>query len=185
MASPVARRAFRSCLYSGTAGASLRSAAVLALAWSLALSLGGCAVSGSMFSRSSSKDEAKAYAKETAYANEDVTGSVAAAPPATPVSASTTGLPSETDLVFARMAIVDVLTRGSKQISSPWENPSSGARGTVTPIASAYAKDGSTCRDFLASYLRRQGAETWMQGEACHAKHGAWEVKSLRPWSRS
>ena len=60
----------------------------------------------------------------------------------TPVSASTTGLPAETDLVFARMAIVDVLTRGSKEISAPWENPSSGARGTVTPIASAYNKDG-------------------------------------------
>jgi surface antigen len=176
MASPVARRAFRTSLYSGTVGASLRSAAVLALAWSL----GGCAVSGSlgsMFSKQS-KDEARAYASE------DMTGSVAKLP-ATPVSASTTGLPSETDLVFARLAIVDVLTRGSKQISSPWENPSSGASGTVTPIASAYSKDGSTCRDFLASYLRRQGRETWLQGEACHAKQGAWEVKSLRPWSRS
>jgi len=146
----------------------------------LASGLGGCAVSGSlgsMFSKPS-KDEARAYASE------DMTGS-AEAPRPTPVSASTTGLPAETDLVFARLAIVDVLTRGSKQISAPWENPSSGARGTVTPIASAYNKDGLTCRDFLASYLRRQGSETWMQGEACRAKQGAWEVKSLRPWSRS
>ena len=181
MASPVARRAFRPSLYSGTAGASLRSAAALMLAWGLASSLGGCAVSGSMFAKSSSKDEAAA---KSAYASEDVTGSVAA-PRATPVSASTSGLPSETDLVFARMAIVDVLTRDSKQISSPWENPSSGARGTVTPIARAYAKDGLTCRDFLASYLRKAGPETWMQGEACHAKKGAWEVRSLRPWTRS
>jgi len=176
MASPVARRAFRTSLYSGTAGASLRLAAVLALAWGL----GGCAVSGplgSMFSKPS-KEEARAYASE------ESTGSVAT-PRATPASASTTGLPAETDLVFARMAIVDVLTRGSKEISAPWENPSSGARGTVTPIASAYNKDGLTCRDFLASYLRRQGAETWLQGEACRAKQGTWEVKSLRPWSRS
>jgi hypothetical protein len=52
-------------------------------------------------------------------------------------------------------------------------------------IASAYSKDGATCRDFLASYLRSQVRETWMQGEACRAKQGAWEVKSLRPWSRS
>lgn len=180
MASPVARRAFRTSLYSGTAGASLRSAAVLALAWSL----GGCAVSGSlgsMFSKSS-KDEGRVEART--YASEDVTSS-AAALRATPVSASTTGLPSETDLVFARLAIVDVLTRGSKEISAPWENPSSGARGTVTPIASAYSKDGATCRDFLASYLRPQVRETWMQGEACRAKQGAWEVRSLRPWSRS
>ena len=142
-----------------------------------ALSLGGCAVSGSMFSKSS-KDDARAYASE------DATGSVA-----TPASASVAGLPAETDLVFARMAIVDVLTRGAKQISSPWENPGSGARGTVTPIASAYDKDGDTCRDFLASYVRPQGPETWMQGQACRAKEGtkqgAWEVKSLRPWSRT
>ena len=106
-------------------------------------------------------------------------------PAATPASVSAAGLPSETDLVFARMAIVDVLKRGSKQISSPWENPSSGARGTVTPIASAYNKDGAICRDFLASYLRPQGVETWLQGEACRAKQSDWEVKSLRPWSRS
>jgi hypothetical protein len=146
----------------------------------LGLGLGGCAVSGplgSMFSKPG-KDEAKAYASE------DVTGSVGT-PRVIPASASTAGLPAETDLVFARMAIVDVLKRGSKQISSPWENSSSGARGTVTPIASAYSKDGSTCRDFLASYVRREGAETWMQGEACRAKQGDWEVKSLRPWSRS
>ncbi len=176
MASPVARRAFRASPYSGTAGASLRSAAVLALA----LSVGGCAVSGSMFSfsKSSKDDEAKARA----YANEEATGSVAAQRAA---SASASTAASDADLVFARLAIVDVLTRGSKQISAPWENPSSGARGTVTPIASAYARDGSTCRDFLVSYLRQQGSETWMQGEACRPKQGAWEVKSLRPWSRS
>ena len=161
--------------------ASLRLAAVL----TLSLGVSGCAVSGplgSMFAKQS-KDEA------SAYANEDVTGSVAS-PRSSPGPASTAGLPSETDLVFARLAIVDVLKRGSKEISAPWENPSSGAHGTVTPIASAYDKDGGTCRDFLASYVRRQGPETWLQGEACRAKAGgkqgaSWEVRSLRPWSRS
>jgi surface antigen len=157
--------------------ASLRLAALLALA----VGLSGCAVSGpmgSMFSKKKDQGESRAYAS----AGDDVTGSVGT-PAATP--ASTAGLPAETDLVFARMAIVDVLARGSKEISSPWENPSSGARGTVTPIASAFAKDGGTCRDFLASYVRRQGSETWLQGEACRAKQGDWEVKSLRPWTRS
>lgn len=159
--------------------ASLRLAALL----TLAIGISGCAVSGplgSMFAKQS-KDEANAYA------NEDVTGSIASPQSA---SASTAGLPAETDLVFARLAIVDVLKRGSKEISAPWENPSSGAHGTVTPIASAYDKDGGTCRDFLASYVRRQGSELWLQGEACRAKAGgkqgaSWEVKSLRPWSRS
>ena len=155
--------------------ASLRLAALVALA----IGLSGCAVSGPMGSMFSKK---KDQGDSRATVSDDVTGSVGT-PAATP--ASTAGLPSETDLVFARLAIVDVLARGSKEISSPWENPSSGARGTVTPIASAYAKDGLTCRDFLASYLRKTGPETWMQGEACHAKKGAWEVRSLRPWTRS
>jgi surface antigen len=144
----------------------------------LAFGVSGCAVSGfgSMFGKQD-RDAAQAYASE------DVTGSVGASRLSPTSSAS--GLPSETDLVFTRMAVVDVLTRGSKEVSAPWENPSSGARGTVTPIASAYTRDGSTCRDFLASYVRLKGAESWMQGEACRSGKGRWEVKSLRPWTRS
>jgi surface antigen len=152
--------------------ASLRLAAVLLVA----SAGGGCAVSGqfgSWFGKSS-KDEARAEASA-----EDVSGAIGTR------TSSTTGLPADTDLVFARLAIVDVLKRNKNEISSPWENPSSGARGTVTPIAAAYTRDGATCRDFLASYVRRAGSETWLQGEACRAKQGAWEVKSLRPWTRS
>ena len=169
MAGPVARSVFRPP-YSGTAVASLRLVAALALA----LGLSGCAVSGvgSLFSKSDKRDSASA--------SEEVTGSIGSVQPA-----STAGLPSDTDLVFTRLAIVEVLQRGSKEASAPWENPSSGARGTVTPIASAYERDGSTCRDFLASYVRRRGPETWMQGEACRAGKGQWQVMSLRPWTRS
>ena len=125
----------------------------------------------------------------TALASEEVTGSASAPTLRVSAAVSTSGLPSETDLVFARMAIVEVLQRGSKEVSAPWENPGSGARGTVTPIASAYARDGDTCHDFLASYIRREGPERWLQGQACRTKsggkQGAWQVKSLRPWTRS
>lgn len=154
--------------------ASLRLAAVLLIA----SAGGGCALPGnfgSMFGKGS-KEDARAEASA-----EDVSGAIGTRAGA----ASAAALPAETDLVFARMAIVDVLKRGTKQISAPWENPSSGARGTVTPIASAYTRDGVTCHDFLASYLRRQGSETWLQGEACRVNKGAWEVRSLRPWTRS
>jgi surface antigen len=144
----------------------------LGAALTLAFGLGGCAVSGSLFSKSS-PTEARAYA------NEDVTGSVER------TVATSAALPAEADLVFARKAIVDVLTHGTKVISSPWENLATGARGTVTPVASNYAKDGVTCRDFLASYVRREGAEVWMQGQACRPKQGAWEVKNMHPWSRT
>jgi surface antigen len=71
-----------------------------------------------------------------------------------------------------------------KESSVPWENPASGARGMVTPLAAAYDQEGRTCRDFLASYVRR-GTEVWLQGEACRAEAGKWEVRSMRPWKRS
>ena len=46
-----------------------------------------------------------------------------------------------------------MLTKGDKDSSQPWENPETGARGSVTPLAQAYSSDGRTCRDFLASYV--------------------------------
>ena len=125
-------------------------------------------------------------AQAAALASEEVTGSTQTPTLRASAAAATSGLPSDTDLVFARMAIVEVLKRNSKEVSAPWENPSSGARGTVTPIASAYARDGLTCHDFLASYVRRGSPESWLQGQACRAnKREVWEVKSLRPWTRS
>ncbi len=81
-------------------------------------------------------------------------------------------MPSDADLAYARAAASEVLRRGGKDASMPWENPASGARGTVTPIASAYTDEGRTCRDFLASYVTGT-SQSWMQGEACRAEAGA------------
>jgi surface antigen len=93
-------------------------------------------------------------------------------------------LPPDADLVFARAAVNEVLSGSSKGDSVPWENPHSGARGTVTPIASAYSQDGQTCRDFLASYVQGS-SQAWLQGEACKQQKGVWEVRTLKPWKRS
>jgi surface antigen len=93
-------------------------------------------------------------------------------------------LPPENDLAVARQAVSEVLTRGGEHTSMPWENPRTGARGTITPIASAYDQDGVTCRDFLASYVR-DGSEAWLQGEACRAQKGRWEVRSMKPWHKT
>ncbi|MET0279261.1 MAG: RT0821/Lpp0805 family surface protein [Pseudorhodoplanes sp.] len=97
-----------------------------------------------------------------------------------------TGLPPEADLAFARVAATEILTKGGMNSSIPWENPRSGARGTVTPLASAYRLEGSLCRDFLASYVA-EGEEAWMQGEACRAGKGKgrWEVRRLKPWRKT
>ena len=175
MVGPVVPRPTRQPLYKRTAMASLRLAAVAALSFGV----GGCAMSGHFGGLLGGGGGEGARA----YASEDTTGSVGGVRQG--AAAAESAAVSETDLVFARMAVVDVLRRGSKEISAPWENPSSGARGTVTPLASAYVRDGRTCRDFLASYVRRKGPETWFQGEACREAKGAWAVKSLRPWTRS
>jgi surface antigen len=92
--------------------------------------------------------------------------------------------PTESDLAFARNAASDVLTKGDKDSSQPWENPETGARGSVTPVASAYSSDGRTCRDFLASYVNGRN-ESWLQGSACQSAHGRWEIHTLKPWTRS
>ena len=57
--------------------------------------------------------------------DKDVTGSISP----TPVSAV---MPTDSDLAFARNAASDVLTKGDKDSSQPWENPETGARGSVT-----------------------------------------------------
>jgi hypothetical protein len=106
--------------------------------------------------------------------NNEATGSIGPAPSSLPA-------PTESDLAFARNAASDVLTKGDKDSSQPWENPETGARGSVTPLAEAYASDGQVCRDFLASYVNGR-AESWLQGAACHSGDGRWEIRTLKPW---
>jgi hypothetical protein len=138
----------------------------LVAAVALALTCGGCSI-GALDSIYGSGDKS------------DQTGSISPPPGAKQMAE----LPPDSDLVFTRAAVSDVLSRPSNDASVPWENPHSGARGNVTPIASAYTQDGQTCRDFLASYVNGT-AQSWLQGEACKQK-GAWEVRSLKPWKRS
>ena len=138
------------------------AAAVLALA----LGSGGCSLSSqfdALFGSSTS----------------DQTGSITPPPGSKPVDE----LPA-TDLAYAKAAVSEVLNRGRKDASQPWENPSTGARGTVTPIASAYTEGDRICHDFLASYVNGS-SQAWLQGEACKPRKGGWEVRSLKPWKRS
>jgi surface antigen len=92
-------------------------------------------------------------------------------------------LPPEPDLALTRAAVNEVL-RGGNNASVPWENQATGARGTVTALASAYTVDKTQCRDFLASYVAG-GKESWLRGEACREDRGSWQVRALKPWVRS
>jgi hypothetical protein len=155
--------------YRGTAAARLwrrttRQAALAAGLTVLGCALGACSMDvDSMFSRAPSAE---------------TTGSIKAPKEA---AVSATQLPPEPDLAFTRAAVNEVLTRGRKDASVPWENPTSGARGTVTPIASAYTVDQTPCQDFLASYVKGD-KQAWLRGEACRQGSGKWEVRALRPW---
>jgi surface antigen len=117
-----------------------------------------------------------AFAQMLAPHTGEVTGSIT-----TPAPPDAT--PTESDLAFARNAASDVLTKGSKDSSQPWENPSTGARGSVTPVASAYVSDGRNCRDFLASFVNGR-SESWVQGSACQTEHGGWEIHTMKPWAK-
>jgi 17 kDa outer membrane surface antigen len=159
--------AYRSRPYSGCARSRLWRGPAAAAALILALAGGGCSVS---------------YQFDSFFAGNKSDTTASITPP--PGTKAESKLPPDGDLVYARAAASEVLRRGKKDTSLPWENPRSGARGTVTPIASAYTQDGRTCRDFLASYVNGN-AEAWMQGEACKQGKDSWEVRSLKPWKRS
>lgn len=160
-------RQFQWRLYSGCGRARLCRGVAITAALVLALAGGGCSLSGQL---------------DSVFGGDksDQTGSIAPQAAAKPVGE----LPPDADLAFTRVAISEVLSRGAKDASQPWENPRSGARGTVTPIAAAYTQDGQTCRDFLASYVSGR-SQSWLQGEACQQPKGIWEVRTLKPWKRS
>ena len=161
------QKCHRSCLYSGTAPARLWRGVAAVAALMLALSSGGCSLSSQFDSFFPSS-------------NADTTGSITPPPGAKPGD----DLPPAADLAYARAAVNELLTHGRKDASQPWENPATGARGTVTPIASAYTEGGQICHDFLASYVQGS-SQAWLQGEACKPRKGAWQVRTMKPWKRS
>ena len=161
------------CLYNGCWRPRLwRAGAVIGLV-AVALAAGGC----SMSSQISSYDLSSMFGGHKS----DITGSITPRPG---TKATSDKLPPDDDLAYAKAAVRKLLALGSQYASLPWENPSTGARGTITPITSAYSAGGQTCRDFLASYVKGT-SESWLQGEACKHHTGPWQVRSMKPWKSS
>ena len=148
----------------------------LCVALLLALAAGGCSSSISLSSLLPASGEEKA-AKES----REATGTL----PLQPASlALAEPAMTQTDWTLARTALREALQRREDGASMPWENPMNGARGTVTPIAAAYERDGFACRNFLASHVR-QGRESWFEGTACRMHRGEWDIQSSRPLQKS
>src|SRR5215813_12124358 len=136
--SGVSSESYRSCLESelhSAAQSALSSALALYRAWGsvglsairpsslvmtmilIGLGTGGCSVS---------RNDGGVLAKGplAKMDDSDVTGSIAK-----------DRAPTDSDLAFARNAASDVLSQGDKDASQHWENPETGARGSVTPLA--------------------------------------------------
>jgi surface antigen len=148
-------------------------AKAIALALTLGAATSGCSLNYKLDSFWSKGDKSEAASLSSSPAPT----------PAVPAAQADRAL-SENDLAYAKAAAVLVLARTEKDASQSWQNPGTGARGTVTPIAGAYTQDGFQCRDFLASYIR-DGAESWLQGDGCRIHQGKWTVRKLRPLKRT
>lgn len=147
--------------YSGSHGALLWRRLAIGAVLLLGLPAGGCSTSFSLGALTGA---------------EEATASVRS--PATPVSFEP---PADGDLAYAKSAATELFARGAKNASAAWENPRTGAHGTITPIATAGS--GSGCQDFLASYVR--GArEVWYQGGACREGR-RWVVRELKALQRT
>jgi surface antigen len=156
--------------YKGTRKARLWRLRAKAIALALAL---GAATSGCSLS----------YKLDSFMGKDEKPEHTASIRPVSAPSAAGT-MPVDTDLAYAKAAAAELLGRPEKNGSRVWENPGTGARGTVTATADAYTSDGFQCRDFLASYIR-DGAESWLRGDACRIHQGKWMVRTLRPLKRT
>ncbi|BAS00372.1 RT0821/Lpp0805 family surface protein [Blastochloris viridis] len=73
------------------------------------------------------------------------------------------------------------MNRTDAGASVMWDNPATGAHGSITPLSKAAASDaGRTCRTFLLSRVEGD-TESWHQGEACLAGKAGWKVQMVRP----
>ncbi len=167
-------RVTRKPRYKGTRKARLwrLRAKAIALAFALSAATSGCSLSYKLNSF---------MGKEGDSADHTASIRPVSAPGPAPAADA---LPADNDLAYAKAAAAQILARTDKGASQPWQNPGTGAHGTVTALASAYTQDGFQCRDFLASYVR-EGAESWLQGDACRIHQGKWTVRTMRPLKRT
>jgi surface antigen len=146
----------------------------------IAMLLGGCSMQLSSLLPGGVSDTGPTIIRNNPNSDE-TTGSI----PLT--MASTRDIPmgmSAIDWPLAQAALKEALARTDDGPSVPWSNPANGAHGTVTPIASAFTKDGLPCRNFIASHVK-DGVETWSEGLACRVNAHTWEVKSVKAIKKS
>jgi surface antigen len=89
---------------------------------------------------------------------------------------------TDEDWTRAMTAVETALSPTGAGKAAQWENPASGLKGTVSPVAAAYAADSETCHAFVASLT--EGADThWYQGRACRTADAPWKVVETAQWT--
>ena len=127
----------------------------------LAGSAGGCAVSFPIASMYPGKDEVTASIKPLA-------GQLA----------------DPEDRRRAKAALTTAIDPQGPGTAVSWSNPSTGDRGTYTPVGHAYPADGRICRAFLGTVHQGEDDRS-IQGTACAATGGDWAVTDAKPVKKS
>lgn len=65
-----------------------------------------------------------------------------------------------------------------------WDNPSSNAKGSFTPVGQPYPAQGKVCRAFLAEVGTKDSQEH-LQGTACRDKSADWKLIEVKPWRKA
>lgn len=109
--------------------------------------------------------------------SEDVTGTVSKSPPVL-----SRAFDAE-DIRRASAALGTALDPQGSGASVNWDNPTSGAKGSFTPVGQPYPLEGRICRAFLAEVATRNAAEK-LQGAACREKTAEWTLTDVRPFRK-
>ncbi len=143
--------------------------AAIAAILAMSLAVGGCSLSGQFDSYFGGSDKA------------ETTGSITPPPGAKPAD----DMPPDGDLAYARAAASEVLKRNEKNASVPWENPKSGARGTVTPIASAFNGEGGPDLPQFPGELRQRQRRGCCKAKPASTPRVPGKCAASKPWKRS
>ncbi len=88
---------------------------------------------------------------------------------------------SPSDWLYARGALGLALTGAEDGPPVLWANPETGSRGSFRPASPVEARDGMSCRRFIATRAAQQTPEATVEGRACQTPAGQWDVAEARP----
>jgi surface antigen len=89
---------------------------------------------------------------------------------------------SDADWTLAEGAVRSALDAGAGRPPAAWESRETGLKGTVSPVASAFATGGGLCQAFTA--VVTEGAVTsYYQGRACRDRSNPWTITETSVWT--